>query len=1481
MEKVKRTFRERFSRYEPSQAEAKFISSITDYKLMVDESRTRLEIEVKCSEVFPKKVVYSAEEEIQKSYNLKSVRIFTAYDSEAFKMDYIPQLLIEAGRSGVVSRGFFDSYSVGGNASDGIVFSIPFGNGGIDLLSLAETADRISAIIRKEFSIDVNVEIKQDSGYQEFYADFEKMQAQAIREESQRLASASLEAQIRQQTESKNEISSDENTVELRLVDSLFDGENEVIITDKGTVKSGKMEFDVSEAEIITGAEFEISSPVPIRTLNHDIRAAVVLGEVFYIDSQETKQGDKLRITVGITDLDASVNIKTVLPLDAAEELLGELKKGVSIAVKGNVKKERYKRRDGETVEGDFIIQYSDILKVKRLRRKDMADEKRVELHLHTNMSAMDATIKADEIVKTAYNWGHGAVAITDHGNLQSFPVAMNAARKLDGMKVLYGMEAYFVDDTARAVYGTCSDDFESEFVVFDIETTGLSPLNNKITEIGAVKVKKGEVTDKFNMLCNPETPIPDEIVKLTGITDEMVADAPTIDVVLPKFLEFAGDKLLIAHNAGFDTSFIRRAAEDLGYSFENSYLDTVSMSRYVNPELSKHKLNILAEYFELGDFNHHRASDDAEVLAKIFYKMTDKLRDEGILNFNQMTDAMSEKTDPLKLRTYHQIILVKNQTGLKNLYKLVSDSYLKYYRRRPRVPKTNLIEHREGLLIGSACESGELFRAILDGKSQSEIDEIVDFYDYLEIQPICNNRFLIEQGKVADDEELKELNRKIVALGEKHKKPVVATCDAHYMDKEDDIYRRILLKGMKFSDGDQEHKLYFRTTEEMLEEFSYLGEEKCREVVITNPRKIADMIDSILPIPDGNYPPHIDGAEEELTEKCHSLAKEMYGDPLPDVVSERLERELKSIIDNGFAIMYIIARKLVVNSEEKGYQVGSRGSVGSSFAATMAGITKVNSLPPHYRCPKCKNSEFFTKGEIGSGFDLPPKKCPDCGTEMIRDGHDIPFETFLGFYGDKTPDIDLNFSGDVQGDAHKFTEELFGAGKAFKAGTIGTIAEKTAYGYVLKYLEEKGITVNNAEKARLVSGIEGIKKTTGQHPGGIIVVPREYEIYDFCPVQHPADDPKSDIVTTHFEFKYLHDTILKLDILGHDIPTKYKRLEEYTNTNVLDVPLSDAKVYQLFSTTEPLGVTPEQLNGCKTGTLGLPEMGSKFVRGVLSEAQPKTFSDLLQISGLTHGTGLWLGNAQDLIAAGTATISEVIGCRDDIMLTLIHKYDMEKSLSFKITEFVRKNKKGAIIPSEMVSAMREHNVPEWYIESLQKIRYMFPKAHASAYVIDALRLGWYKIYYPMEFYAAYFTAAPDGFDSEVVMSGRANVFQTLKDLTKPGAQISQKDAQLADALQLVNEYYARGGQFLPVSLKKSHAKKFLPENGKIRLPFASLPGLGETAAESLMAARDNNDIYSIDDLRKHAKVSKTVVDMLQRNGALEGLTETNQMTLF
>ena len=1500
------TFLEKFNQYQPSEKHREILEGATAFAWRADGPNRLMEVDLHLPRLVSKKVLYAMEEDLRRAYQLNSVRILPKYPTELFTLSYMHEIIEEAFRVGTVTHGFLEQYSL--DEEDGaIVVSIGFSQEGTDLLHKAETDRVLENIIYAEFSLVKIVKIVGTGKLSDRYESF----AAERRREMQRISAVSAE-QLRLQREASAKEAAEKKAAEEAekptLVTTLYQAPKDTPestegypeIDENGTVKSGFMLFDTAFEEMLYGTPFTPDAFMPLEKIDKEMNNVYVIGEINSFEERPLKGGEKTMLIIGITDNRSSINVKLTLDSETAAPIAKKISKSgrtikrgiqsvvtlysMSLMVKGSVKLEKNKifRRDGDKIvgtdiiEGDLFVQPTAIAPIKRILRADNAPEKRVELHLHTNMSAMDALIFPEQVAETAKRWGWDAVAVTDHGNVQSYPIIMDTAEKI-GMKVLYGMEAYFVDDAARAVFGERDYRFDTdECIVFDLETTGLSPLTCKITEIGAVKVKNGEILETFNTFVDPEGHIPEEITDLTGISDEMVKGAPSQEEAVRAFLAFAGDRLLIAHNAAFDTGFIRAACERYGIAFPNAYLDTVALSRHVNPELKKHKLDTLAAYFKLGEFNHHRASDDAAMLAEIFFKMVEKLREEGIGTLREMESSMSDKANPLKLRPYHLIILVKDAVGLKNLYKLISKSYLSYYHRQPRIPKSVLNEHRDGLILGSACEAGELFRAILEGRPENEIREIAGYYDYLEIQPICNNRFLIANGTAKDDEDLRNFNRRIVALGDELGIPVCATCDAHFMNEEDEIYRKILMKGMKFSDADRDVGLYLRTTEEMLEEFSYLGEEKAYEVVVTNTRKIADMIGEVRPIPKGTYTPKMEGAEEDLQAMCWKRAHDMYGDELPPQVEKRLEKELKSIIQNGFAVLYMIAQKLVWYSESEGYLVGSRGSVGSSFAATMAGISEVNPLPPHYRCPKCRYSEFIEDASYLSGFDMPDKNCPHCNTKLAQDGHDIPFETFLGFYGDKSPDIDLNFSGEVQGKVHKYTEELFGSENVFKAGTIGSLASKTAFGYVMKYLDEKHITMNKAEVTRLVNGCVGTKKTTGQHPGGIIVVPREYEVYDFTPVQHPADDPTSSIVTTHFAFTYLHDTIFKLDELGHDVPTKYKWLEKYTGMSVLDVPMNDKKVYELLTSTEPLGVTPDEI-GCPVGTYALPELGTRFVQQMLVDAQPKTFADLLQISGLSHGTDVWLGNAQDLIKDGICTISEVIGTRDDIMVALI-RYGLDNALAFKIMESVRKGK--GLTP-DMESEMLAHNVPDWYIASCKKIKYMFPKAHAAAYDMAAIRLAWFKIYKPLEFYAAYFSVAPGGFDATIVLGGKSHIKKTIDEINQKGKDATAKEQETVATLLLVNEALCRGIVFLPVKLDKSEAFAFVPENGKIRIPFSALPGLGETAAAKIVETRNAGEIMSQDDLRVKAGLSKTVMELLRKNGVLDGLSETNQITLF
>ena len=1476
---AEKKFLDVFSRYTPSDEKRELLSRAHSAKFRYTREPMRVEVELSFDSHEEPELIYDIEDECRELYRAESFKILPHFPPEVFRMSYFNEIALEASLCGAVTNGFFNGAEYFDTGEE-ITVAIPYSAGGVDFVKNAGTEAILSNILYSRYGITRRISITEGEGSEARRIELERRREEIISkaeaEGRERLMRERREAAEQKERQARE--ADPYRDFEARAGISSATGKLEVI--GETTYRVGATTYDFSSSELIFGEDFDVIEPTPLAEATVRNRI-LVLGTVFEVNMKETRAGDKTNCSIGISDGASAIYVKkTILnepsdQLDWVKGLAEAVKKGkrklLPIAVLGRIQTDKF--------DNEPFISPLGIKRIKTVERMDPAEEKRVELHLHSNMSQMDALITPQEIVDTAIRWGHKAIAVTDHGNVQSFPEVMLALERSgnEDLKILYGIEAYFVNDTERCAFGTSYPPFDGEMIVFDLETTGLSSRNCKIIEIGAVKIKDGKIIDEFDIFVDPECEISEEITKLTSITNDMVKGAPKEKEAVEMFLEFAGDRLLIAHNANFDVGFIRVASERQGIPFTNAYLDTVGVSKYVNPELKQHKLNIIAEHYKLGDFHHHRASDDAKMLAEIFFVMLSRLKSEGVTTFEQMMDNMSEKSDPLKLRPYHMIIFARDLVGLKNLYKLISASYLDYYRRFPRMPKSVIEQHREGLIIGSACEAGELYRAILDGRSEQDIEEIASFYDYLEIQPVCNNRFLIEEGKLANDEAIKDINRKIYALGKKLGKPVCATCDAHFLNKEDEIYRRILLAGMKFSDADKEMPIYLRTTDEMLEEFSYLGEEIAHEVVIENPNKIADMCEKIRPIPEGKYEPSLPGANEELTESCWRRAKDWFGDPLPELVEKRLSKELDSIIKNGFAVLYMIAVKLVAYSESLGYQVGSRGSVGSSFVATMSGISEVNPLPPHYRCPKCKFSEFFTDGSVGSGFDLPDKKCPKCGEMLYQDGHDIPFETFLGFYGDKSPDIDLNFSGDVQGMVHKYTEELFGAGHVFRAGTTGTLADKTAWGYISKYLEERKIKIPKAEIAHMTKKLMGIKRTTGQHPGGIIVIPREYEIYDFTPVQHPADDPKSSIITTHFQFSYLHDTILKLDELGHDMPTKYKMLEKYTNTSVLDVKMNDKTIYELFASTKPLGITPQQIGNAQLATFGIPEFGTRFLQQVLTEAKPKNFADLLQISGLTHGTDVWLGNAQELIKQGTCDISEVVGTRDGIMLYLIQK-GLDNSMSFKIMEDVRKGKG---LKPEYEEAMLAKGVPEWYIWSCKKIKYMFPKAHAAAYVMSAIRLAWYKIYYPMEFYAAFLTVAPGGFDAEIIGKGLAGVNQTIDELEKKGQEATAKDNETCQTLYLVREAMVRGVKFLNVDLKKSDATAFLPENGRIRMPFNSLPGLGDKAADKIIEARDTYDIYSIEDLRQHTGISKAVIELLRRNHVLDGLSETNQFSMF
>ena len=1231
--------------------------------------------------------------------------------------------------------------------------------------------------------------------------------------------------------------------------------------------------------DVIYGRDFD-DDTIPIKDIVDEIGEVTIRGKITEAEGRELRN-DKYIYTFAVTDFTDTISSKIFCWADQAEEFVPALKPGEFVKIKGIAKFDEY--------VGELMV--SSIAGIKKIKdfttiRMDTAFKKRVELHCHTKMSDSDGVSYAKDLIKRARKWDMPAIAITDHGCVQAFPEAKHTTDKLEGIKVLYGVEAYIVDDLTDTVVNDMGQSLRDDFVVFDIETTGFSPIKNKIIEIGAVKVSDGKICDRFSCFVNPHTPIPFEIERLTGINDDMVADAEDIETVLPKFLEFCKGCVLVAHNASFDMSFIKENMKRQKIVQELTYVDTVAISRALLTDMAKHTLDSISKKLNISLENHHRAVDDAEATAQIFEKFILMLEEKDIHTLSQVNEFTDASVETIrKMPSYHAIILAKTEEGRRNLYRMVSESHVKYFNRQPKLPKSFVMKHREGIILGTACEAGELYRALLDEKSPEDIARIINFYDYLEIQPLDNNKFMLKSDKfrnINSYDDLIAINKRIVALGEEYNKPVCATCDVHFMDPEDEIYRRIIMAGKGFSDADDQAPLYLRTTEEMLKEFEYLGSEKAEEVVITNTNLIADMCEVVSPIDPNKCAPVIENSDETLRKICYTRAHELYGENLPEVVEKRLERELNSIISNGFAVMYIIAQKLVWKSNEDGYLVGSRGSVGSSFVATMAGITEVNPLSPHYYCSECHYSDFESddvKAYAGrAGCDMPDKNCPVCGAKLNKDGFDIPFETFLGFYGDKEPDIDLNFSGEYQSKAHKYTEVIFGAGQTYRAGTIGTLAEKTAFGYVKKYYEERGIKKRTAEINRIVQGCVDVRRTTGQHPGGIIVLPIGHDINEFTPIQRPANDMTTDIITTHFDYHSIDHNLLKLDILGHDDPTMIRMLQDLTGIDPLTIPLDDPQVMSLFQSTEALGITPDQIGGCKLGSLGIPEFGTDFAMQMLIDTHPTSFSDLVRIAGLSHGTDVWLGNAQTLIMDGVATISTAICTRDDIMVYLIGK-GVDAGMSFKIMESVRKGK--GLTP-EWEEQMVAHDVPDWYIWSCKKIKYMFPKAHAAAYVMMAWRIAYCKVNYPLAYYSAYFSIrAVDGFDYAIMCQGQKHLEQVMEDYRSRENELSKKEEEVMKVMRIVQEMYARGFEFWPLDIFRAHPRNFQIIDGKIMPALVSVEGLAEKAAEGIVEAVKGGPFISRDDFRERSKVSKTVVEAMANLGLLGDLPESNQMSLF
>ncbi len=1234
-------------------------------------------------------------------------------------------------------------------------------------------------------------------------------------------------------------------------------------IKDTSFTKEIKLNTASSESVIVGNNIAEES--VNIKSLDIPEKNIVIEGIIFNLNLINTKTGKKL-ITFFVHDETSSINVKYFVKTKEYKDITTKLTEGIYVKIKGEVITDKFTQ--------DLIIMANSINLSKKLERMDNHDQKRVELHLHTNMSTMDSVIGINELFKTIKRWGHKSIAITDHNVVQAFPNIMDIAKKFD-IKPIYGIEISFVDDLKPMIDKTENKNINDTFVVFDIETTGFSNLNDKIIEIGAVKIRNAEIIDEFSTFVNPQKNIPNKIVELTGITNEMVSEAPIIDDVIHKFYRFCKDSIVVAHNIDFDMSFIRRNSKKFELDFHNPLLDTIDLCKFLFPELKKYKLNSISKYLNINLENHHRAVDDARATAIILIKCFEKLKSMGIINLSELNDRYLKNINTSKLYTNHVVLLAKNQVGLKNIYKLVSKGHLNYFFKTPRIPKSELLKHREGLIIGASFREGEVFKCIANFYDEGRIKDIVSMYDYLEVSSPLNCREYINSEKILDYKEAEDIIRKIYKIGKDNNKLVIAVSNAHYINKNDNIYRNILRVCQNFKVDLDDTGFYLRTTDEMFEEFKFLPHDVAEEIIITNTNKIDEMIEEACPIPSGTFPPKIDGADKEVKNMTFNKAYSIYGNPLPDIVKTRIDKEINSIIDNGYAVLYLIAHKLVTKSLDDGYLVGSRGSVGSSIVATFCGITEVNGLPPHYICPKCQNSEFILDGSVNAGVDLPPKKCNICGGEYLREGFDIPFETFLGFDGDKEPDIDLNFSGEYQPTVHKYVEDLFGKGFVFRAGTIGTVAEKTAYGYVKKYIEELNLKISQSEIERLSRGLTGVKRTTGQHPGGIMVVPKDNDIFNFTPIQHPADDANTNVITTHFDYHSISGRLLKLDILGHDDPTMLKMLKDLTGLDPQTIPLDDPKVLSLFNEVSALGITDDDID-CAVGTLGIPEFGTKFVRQMLLDTKPTNFSDLVRISGLSHGTDVWINNAQEFIKNGNTTLKECISTRDDIMVYLVYR-GLNPKVAFDIMENVRKGKG---LTDEQEKIMIENKIESWYIESCKRIKYMFPKGHAVAYVIMAVRIAYYKLYYPLEYYTAYCTVRADEFDANLICNGVDLIKQSLNDLKSLGNNLTHRDKGLLTILEIVLEAHARGIKFHKVDLYKCHYNDFKIEDGGILPPIKSLQGVGITAAKNLYDAARVCEFISLQDLKNRAKVSKTVIETLQSHGCIKNLPETNQTTM-